>query len=141
MAILFPVCVYASKMSMLIVTYMKVFRMERSILQVNLLGVLIAVITTVISVYILKNLFLAVVAILINQMLRCVAAEIVLSKRIHQSVIKDIVIELLLTTSFVVFSWYVSGLAGMLLYLAAFIIYLYVKRNVFSNLSSIMKSR
>lgn len=130
MAILFPVCAYASKMSMLIVTYMKVYRMEKTILKVNLYGVLVAAITTVISVFIMKDLFYAVIAILVNQMFRCIIAELALSNIIKQNVLFDICLEIVLTIAFVYFNWFVGGYNGMILYATLYAIYICKKRNV-----------
>lgn len=129
MAILIPMCIYATKMTMLIQTYMNVFRLEKQIMKVNLSGVLVAIVTTVISVFWMKNLTLAMLSIVINQMFRCVYAEIVLSKKIEIYVLKDIITEIIMTILFIVISWFIGGWIGVGLYLLVFIGYLFIKKN------------
>jgi O-antigen/teichoic acid export membrane protein len=66
-AILLPVCIYSSNMSMLIQTFMKVLRLEKKILLTNFVGFLSAVILTLVSVFWVKNINLAVVSVLLCQ--------------------------------------------------------------------------
>lgn len=127
MAILFPMCVYASKMSLLITTYMKVYRMEKDIFRVNLFGVAVACVTTIISIFICESITIAVMAILVNQMLRCLYGEWILSRRIHFNYMNDMLLEVGLTIAFVISSWYIGGIWGVVLYLAVYSIYLAYK--------------
>ena len=55
MALLFPICIYESKMSMLINTYLKSFRKEKSMLIINTISLILSLILTILSVFILKN--------------------------------------------------------------------------------------
>ncbi len=143
MAILFPVCIYATKMTMLIGTYMNVLRLEKKILRVNLVGVCVAALTTAVSVFWLRNLTLAMVSVVINQMFRCVYAELSLSKAAELSVKKDIALEGLLTAVFILASWFVGGWYGVLIYAAAYAVYAVIKRRaaaeLFSNLKNLIK--
>ena len=56
-------------------------------------------------------------------------AELLLSKVLDVTVIKDIVLELLLTTIFVAFNWFGGGTIGLLAYLLSYLVYLFLKRN------------
>ena len=129
MAVLFPMCAYASKKNLLIVTYLQVYRMEKTIFKVNLVGVAVAVITTAISVYLFDSLFLAVLSILVNQAFRCIYADLKLSKVIQLKIWKDIIYELALTSLFVLGNWFIEGISGTLIYVFAYVIYLYIKRS------------
>lgn len=123
MAILFPLCIFAAKMTMLIQTYMNVFRMEKKMLQVNVVGVGVAVVTTAISIFWLESLTLAMVSIVVNQMFRGIYAEFVLSREIGISVFRDILCEVGLTVVFVLANWYVGGWLGVGIYFAAYLVY------------------
>ena len=128
MAILFPLCVYASKMTMLIQTYMNVYRMEKTMLKVNCSGVVVAVLTTTISVFILNNLTLAMVSIVINQMFRCICAELVLSKKLEISVRKDVALEAILAVVFILCNWYIGSWYGLGIYFAIYVVYCIVEK-------------
>ena len=128
MAFLFPVCVYAAKMTMLIQTYMNVLRLEKIIMKINILGMVIAVVTTVITVFLFENVTLAMVSIVINQMFRCIYAEHELSKHIQITVSKDILIEILLTVVFVLSNGFVGEWYGAIIYLIFYLIFLFSKK-------------
>lgn len=129
MALLFPMCIYESKMSMLIETYMKALRKEKWLLSINLITVILSCILTCASVYILHNLNLAVLTIVVVLAFRCILAEISVSMILDISNMQDIVIETLLTIVFIFSSWYIGGFLGVIVYTMFYCIYLYIKRN------------
>lgn len=129
MALLFPMCVFESKMSMLIETYMKTLRKEKWLLMVNVTTVVISVVITLITTYWLHNLDLAVASIVFLLAFRCVFAELLLSTVLDVNVKTDIVLELALTIIFIGASWFVGGIAGLAIYAAAYLVYLFIKRN------------
>ena len=65
MALMFPMCLYEGKMSMLINTYMKAMRMEKQMLLVNLISVTLSVLSTGLVIFLLKDLVLSVVSIMV----------------------------------------------------------------------------
>ena len=79
MALLFPICIYESKMSMLINTYLKSFRKEKSMLIINTISLILSLILTISSVFILNNLTLAILSIVFLLGFRCVIGELVLT--------------------------------------------------------------
>lgn len=129
MALLFPMCVFESKMSMLIETYMKTLRKEKWLLLVNVTTVSLSVVITLITTYWLHNLDLAVASIVFLLAFRCVFAELLLSTVLDVNVKTDIVLELALTIIFICASWFVGGIAGLAIYAVAYLIYLFIKRN------------
>lgn len=141
MAMLFPVCVYATKMALLVQTYMNVFRLEKLVMTINCAGVGIAAITTYISVFLLHDLSLAMASIVFNQMFRCVLAEYILSKYMKISLIKDIVLETVLVILFIVFHWYIGGTTGLIAYCVAYLIYLFINRFSIKNAFVLIKSQ
>ncbi len=141
MAILFPVCVYAAKMSLLVQTYMNIFRMEKKLMQINIAGVVLAAVTTGLTVFALKNLTLAMVSIVFNQMVRCVYAEVVVSRYMKINVIRDIVVETTMVVLFVIFHWFLSGITGLSLYIICYVCCFVFKRGTIGELYGLAKQK
>ena len=134
MAILFPVCVFESKNSMLNVTFFKTMRKEKMLLCINAITVALSLLLTYISVFRLDSLDLAVLAIVILVAFRNVISEIILSFSLSISAKKSIIEELLMVMCFITSSWLIGGVKGLLIYLGLYILY------VFSNMNSIKKA-
>lgn len=128
MALLFPMCIFESKISMLIETYMKNFRKEKWILTVNLFTVFLSLISATITVYMMRNLDLAVLSIVIVLAARCVCSELLLSKYMKENLNNSIMQELMLTSAFICVSWYIGGGIGLCSYAAMYILYLFFNR-------------
>lgn len=140
MAILFPMCIYAAKTTLLVQTYLNVYRMERTTLTVNLIGVAFATVTMVLSVFVAKSLTLAMMCIVLNQMIRCILGEILLARRMQLSVLKDNLCEILMTVLFIGVSWFIGGWLGEGIYLLGFACYLLIKRRDIREAISRMKT-
>ncbi|WP_282768683.1 hypothetical protein [Coprobacillus cateniformis] len=128
LALLFPMCIYESKMSMLINTYLKAFRKEKQLLLINSISVLLSFIFSGISVFLLKNLILTVIMIVLLFAFRCIACELLLSNYMEKSVINDILKESVLCMAFMCISWNMPSLFAFFSYLIIFLIYIFSKR-------------
>lgn len=124
MAVLFPVCVYSSKMNLLIQNYMKVFRMERQIMQANMAAMFLSVVTAVVSVGILHSLTAAMAAIVINHMARCMIAECMLCRKMAINAMEHSVLEGVLTAVFIFAMWIAGGWAGTVIYGGCYFLWL-----------------
>lgn len=140
MALLFPMCVFESKMSMLVETYLKTLRMEKWLMKINLLTFALSVIVTFFSVFQLANLDLAVCTIPLLLAFRCVCAEIILSTKMNINVRLDIFLELLLTAIFMAGNWVLGHKLGALIYISSYLVYLFVKRIAISETYNYMKT-
>lgn len=129
MAILFPMCVFESKMSMLIETYLKALRKEKILLCVNLMAVIFSAVLTYYTVFIQKNLGMSVLAIVILLGGKCIAAELYITKLLGLSCLRDILWEVFLVTVFIVGNWSVGGIKGLLIYFSLYFVYLIFKKN------------
>lgn len=127
MAILFPMCIFESKMSMLIEVYMKTLRKERKLLAVNIITLCLSICITWITVFRLYNLDLAIASIVGLLAFRCVLAENMLSKDIEIKIQKDIIGELLLSLIFIGANWFVGGIYGVVLYFICYLVYLKIQ--------------
>lgn len=129
LAILLPMCVFEGRTQLLINTYLKTLRKENLILYVNLITVFLSLGFTGISVYIFENMDLAVGSIIVMLIFKCLAAETLLSKLLKIKIQKDFAMEILLTFIFIIGSWVINDVLGLILYLVAYAIYLMIKKN------------
>lgn len=128
LAILFPVCIYEVRTSILNNTYFKTYRKENYILYVNIITVAISLLFTCITVGVLKNLDLAVVSIVVLMMIKCLLSEYMLRSMVGGNAIKEILQELALTAIFILSSWYIADYRAMLIYAIIYVLYLFVNR-------------
>ncbi|WP_374120910.1 lipopolysaccharide biosynthesis protein [Neobacillus sp. PS3-12] len=128
MALLFPMCIYEGKMALLINTYLKTLRKEKLMLVFNLASVALSLILTLLFTMVFKSLSLAIVSIVILLAFRSALAEVFLSKFLHVSVFKDTFLELAMTVIFILAGWFVTSWFGLVLYLAAYGLYLLIQR-------------
>lgn len=116
MAILFPICIYESKVSLLIYTFLKVKRKENIIMIVNIVIVLFSIILSFISVYLLNSLILTVFSILFLLLCRCIVLELVVDFVFKCKHFEIIVQEFVLTILFLFASLALKNILGFLLY-------------------------
>lgn len=128
MALLFPMCIYEGKMALLINTYLKTLRKEKLMLVFNLASVGLSLILTILFTMVFKNLALVVVSIVVLLAFRSALAEIFLSKILHIPLLKDITLELVMTFIFIYAGWFVKSWLGLVIYLAAYGVYLLIQR-------------
>ena len=128
MAILFPVCVFESKNSMLIVTFFKTMRKEKLLLLVNSLTVALSVLLTYITVFVLDDLDLAVLSIVVLVAFRNVISEVIISRTLNVELIRPMIEELVLTACFIVSSWSVGGIKGLCIYCLCYAVYCIINR-------------
>lgn len=128
MAILFPLCVFEGKLSILVEMYLKTMRLEKKILSSNVATLVFSVLVTFVSICLLENLSLAVLGMLVIFAFRTTIGEFLLSRHLEISFYKNIFIELFLVISFVGSSWLVEGIEGFGIYFASYVVYLLLNR-------------
>lgn len=140
-AILLPICVYESKVSILINTYFNTLRLESLQMKCNLTALTLSVVLTLISTLVLNSVTAAIISILIVLIFRCILSEVILSTKLPIKVVKDIIIELVMTAAFIICNWY-FGLAGMIMYAICYLVYLVIKRkDILESLNFIKSMR
>lgn len=127
MALLFPICIYEGKMSLLINTYLKTLRKEKLMLAFNVASVVLSMILTLLFTTVFKNLTLEIVSIVVLLAFRSLLAEAFLSKILTISVYKDLFLELAMTVIFIVAGWFLTSWLGLGVYLAAYGLYLLIQ--------------
>jgi hypothetical protein len=128
MSILFPICLYEGKMTLLINTYLKTLRREKLMFSISALTVLLSVMSTLLTTVILKNLNLAIVSIVVFSAFRCTFAEISLAKILDIKIYKDIALELSVALIFVLSGWFINSWLSLVIYAFAYALYLFMKK-------------
>lgn len=145
MALMFPICIFEGKMSLLINTYLKTLRKEKIMMVCNFVSVLLTFVITGIVVYVRKDLNLAVLSISFLFAFRSVISELCLSRFMKMNMKSDIILELLMSVAFIVTAWYLDAVWGTIAYLICLIIYFVLKRAdilfTFQTFKSIIKSK
>ena len=126
-------CIFESKMSLLVETFMKTLRFEKTLMEVNGITMILSVFLTGIVVFVFKNLDMAILLIVLLLAFRCILAEVLLSKKMEISVYKDILYEVALTVCFISVSWYIGGITGTVVYFVCYLIYLVLKKEDILN--------
>lgn len=134
MAILLPICLFESKVSLLTNTYLKALRKEKIMMKINILVVVISCILTYISTILLHDLNVAVMSILLLFAIKSVCSELVLGKILNIQLKKDIIEEVFLVVVFISINFSGIGILYKLaIYLLTYIIYLYINKNMILN--------
>ncbi|WP_100333078.1 MATE family efflux transporter [Bacillus alkalisoli] len=129
LALLFPMCVYEGKTALLINTFLKTLRKEKLMLKINLISLFLSVNITLLTTMLIENLNLAILSIVFILAFRSILAEILISKILGVSIFKDILLELLLSSSFILAAWFIDSWLFTVVYGVIYLLYLLLKRN------------
>lgn len=124
MAVLFPVCMFETRMGLLVSTYLKAMRQEKLVLKINAISVIFSILITIFTVGIIHNLNICIVSIVVIFAFRCCLAEMKLSALLNCQLVGIIVKEMMAIAIFMITSWFIGGLTGALFYLLTILIYL-----------------
>ena len=127
MGLLLPICVFESKLQMLVNTYLKSLRQEALMLKINFVSVVFALFMTYVTVVILHNLKLAILSIVINFAFRLLLAEYFIEKLLSLKLRKDYIEEFIVVLSFILINVHESAY-GILIYLAVYLIYALINK-------------
>lgn len=148
LGILLPLTIFASKVSLLTNNYLKAFRKEKIMLVVNLISVAIGMALFCICAYVLNNIDLLLYCVVFTIMLRSIISELVVMRLIKRNYIKDFVLELIMTISFMVIVQFLSRWIGCAVYAAVVVVYLLINYknvlmiiNMFKNIIKGKKSK
>lgn len=124
MALLFPICMFESKFSLLVCTYLKTLRKEKEIMWINVGAVLLTGIFTIITVYWQHNLFATILLLPVLMGMRSIVSEILVAKYLKISLMRDILWEILLSTVFILASWNLQNFWCTIIYVVFYVLYL-----------------
>ena len=139
MATLFPICIYEGKISLLYLTYLKALRKEKAILYINIITVLISMMLTFITTYILKNLFLSVFSISILMFIRSTLNELYLGRVLNiNNMWVNVIVELILSSAFTIVATTIQSNIAVVIYMALYLLIVGIYRIV-GSLCSVKK--
>lgn len=128
MAVLFPMCVFESKMSMIIEPYIKAGREEKKLLIINIVTVMVSICFSWLTAVYLHNLDLTIVIIIVLLAFRCICAELFITRILGLNKKINILEELIVTVVFCMTGWFGKELYVVLLYAVIYFVYLLLER-------------
>lgn len=126
-----PVCLFESSVSLLTGTYLKVLRREKDFLIGNIAALLVSTVFLVISIPVLHNLALAVLAMPASLAVRSWFLEKRLAARLDVNVMPVFATEVLASVAFIGLSLGVGGFTGSILYAVFLLIAFLISRKTF----------
>lgn len=123
MVVLFPICLFESKMQLLINTYLKSMRQETLMLKINVAAVMLSGVVTAVSVLYFHNLFIAVFSIVFLYAFRCWLAEFWVGQLLNLSLRRDMMEELVMVAIFIFSGLVLDSWLCMIVYGASYLIY------------------
>ncbi len=138
MALLFPICIFEGRMSLLNYTYLKTVSDIKTIFKGNFGAMIVSLVLTFVSIFIFESVTLAMFALLIAVGFRCYCADYMISGRLGIDFVRSSLEEILLLTVFITASWFVDTIASTGIYFAAFLLYFLIhKKTILSSFSGI----
>lgn len=128
LALLLPLCIFDGKMQLLCNTYLKVLRMERILFRINFISFVISFLLSLFGAYVLESIYSVLIFMVVAVAIRCIIAEIFLARKLGISVLQSLVIECGLALFFILVTWFVGGVIGLLLYSVAYFSYLILSK-------------
>ncbi|MBD5132150.1 MAG: hypothetical protein HDT28_06140 [Clostridiales bacterium] len=123
LGVLLPIIIYSSKVSLLTNNYLKVYRKEKSMLLVNVISIAVGFALFALCAYAFGNLTALLVSVVFVIMLNSVLAEIFVSRIIHANLVKEFIIEAVMTAAFILCASMLSLWWGCLAYFGVFVVY------------------
>lgn len=128
MALLFPMCLFESKTQLLINSYMKALRKEKWLCFANALTVGISAVVSVITVFQMENLNLAILTIPYLLAFRCFILEMYIGFRLHLKLVKNGLLEIGLASSFIFTSWFIEAWYTCVIYILFYLVYVFLTK-------------
>lgn len=131
LALLFPMCLFEGKTSLLLNTYLKSMREEKKLCFINIMTVAVSCIIGIVTVWKIENFNVAIVAIPYLLAVRSFILEKIVGLKLHINVIKNASVEVMLVTCFIVFNWNLNQQLAIILYLFVYFVYvIYIKKDL-----------
>lgn len=123
LGILLPLIIFSSKVSLLTNNYLKVYRKEKLMLLANAISVALGAVLFVLCAYVFNNLYALLGCVVFVIMFNSVLSEIFVMKTIHVKIVKDFIIEAVMTVAFILCASLLNLWQGCLAYLGVIAVY------------------
>ncbi len=128
MVVLFPICLFESKMQLLINTYLKSMRQETLMLKINVAAVMLSGVVTAAAVLYFHSLFMAVFSMIFLYAFRCWFAEFWVGQLLNLSLRRDMMEELVMVAIFILSGLVLDSWLCMIVYGASYLLYVFYHR-------------
>lgn len=134
LGILLPIIIYSSKVSLLTNNYLKVYRKEKLMLFANIISITVGIILFVLCTYVFNNITALLGCVVFTIMLNSILSEIFVLKTIKVKIIKEFIIETVMTVGFILCTSLLSLWIGLAVYGVLFVCYCIVNYKSLKNL-------
>lgn len=123
---LLPLCIFETKTSLLSNTYLKVFRLEKKLLIINIMSFALSFIFSIIGCFLFDSMEFIIIGVVISLAFRSVISELILAKKIKYKTYfyigYDLIVILLFITASLLFEGWLSTIVFLMEYSAVLII-------------------
>ncbi|MDE7162848.1 MAG: hypothetical protein K2O44_02065 [Clostridia bacterium] len=123
LGILLPIIIFSSKVSLLTNNYLKVYRKEKLMLLANAISIAVGALLFVLCAYVFNNLYALLGCVVFVIMFNSVLSEILVMKTIKIRIIKEFIIEGVMTVGFILCASLLSLWIGCAVYAGLFVAY------------------
>jgi len=135
-ALLLPICVFNTKMSLCCTTYFKVLRKEQLLLKLNIVTVICSAVFSIFGVLVLNSLDAVLCGAVICIIGRSLWSELYLNEQLSAPGSTRPFQEILLTAAFVLFTELLSGGTAAILYALVYVGYLLLNHSALKSVAS-----
>ncbi len=123
LGILLPIIIYSSKVSLLTNNYLKVYRKEKLMLLANGISIAVCITLFVLCTYVFNNITALLACVVFTIMFNSILSEIFVLKTIHVKIIKEFIVETVMTVGFILCASLLSLWIGLAVYCGVFAVY------------------
>ncbi len=123
LGILLPIIIFSSKVSLLTNNYLKVYRKEKLMLLANAVSIAVGAALFVLCAYAFNNLYALLGCVVFVIMFNSVLSEIFVMKTIRIRIIKEFIVEGVMTVGFILCASLLSLWIGCAVYAGLFVVY------------------
>ena len=123
LGILLPIIIFSSKVSLLTNNYLKVYRKEKLMLIANAISIALGVTLFVLCAYVFNNLYALLGCVVFTIMFNSILSEIFVMHTIKIKLIKEFIIEGIMTIGFILCASLLSRWIGCAAYAGIFVVY------------------
>ena len=140
MILLFPMCVYECKMSLLVSTYLKAYRKEKIMMYANVVTVLLSLLCAWIFVYCLNSIELSIFSLFCLFAFRCTISELALFKYMDSKLSWDLLLEFLISLAFIALFYFWDNIFAVIIYLVIVGLYIFHKRDIINHIIQVLRN-
>jgi O-antigen/teichoic acid export membrane protein len=136
LALLLPIATFDGKMNLLCNTYFKVLRKEKFLLGINILTMVLSLLLSLLSVFILRNIYAVIIFMVISIAFRSIISELYLAKIMNVNIVYNTIQEIIIVIIYMLSELHLSPTGSFIVFFPIYIVYLIINKK---NLIEIVK--